>query len=1050
MSENAIQSNAGGDLNGADFSQNRWKRKLWTIAGLLILVGAALAAYSNSYKGVFIFDDDRSILRNKRVHEIWPIWIPWQKRAGTRPLVDLTLKLNYAAADQIKDPTYPKLKQIPDIHYFHVFNLAVHILAGLTLFGIVRRTLRTDRLRNNLGRYADGLAILVASIWLTHPLNTSAVTYIIQRAESMMGLFYLLTLYCAIRSFNSRRPVFWGAAGVLACLAGVGCKQVIVTVPVMVLLYDWVFISNGKLKDLRKRWPLHLSLFLTWVPLFAMSFKPMMTNPTAGFSTRTIGPLGYVFTQFGVILHYLKLSFWPGELCMDYMWPEAESISEILLPAIPILGMVALTVWALKNKPALGFLGAWFFLVLAPTSSIMPIMDLAFEHRMYVPLTAVIALVVIGGFALAQRLLTAKSGSSAVGVYAVVAILCIAAAGALGMTTYKRNYIFSDRVIAWTDVAQKRPVNSRARYNLGNRLSAVGRDEESEKAYRKAIELRSDYAEAQYNLGNLLRDNGQTDEAIIFYKLAIQNRKKLKKRSEAASIYNNLASVLVNRDELDEAMKYYQLALKTYPNYAQAYSNMGVIMDRQGKTQEAIAYYRKALELNPDYAQASNNLAKALKTINAPEAAKQYELAFKDKPEAERKELLYQAYNSLAVEMIKVQKHTEALEFYAKALPLKPDDPEIHRRMGTAADRNGDHDQAIAHLDKAISLKPDFEKAHGQLASVLMRSEQFERAVAQYEIVHKDTSPDQKGFMLSHVCLDAGKGLVKLGKSEAAIECFKKAVEYDPERVMAHKLWGDELAKMGDFEGQIEQYETGLAEKDEDFRNRELLRISLAAGKSLLEAGKVSQGETVFRKVLDKYPENDEAKFGLAQVAAQQGKVDEAIETCPQTAGKMFKLGRIFQKNNNVNGGIAAYQRTIELKDDHVNAYNSLALLYYRKQQFANAIEQFEIALKFEPGNIPVKRNLAGLFAYCPDISLRNGEKAVELAVQVCQTSEFSNPVHVNVLAAAYAQAGEFDKAIATSEKAIVLANQRDQSYLASQFQKRLDLFKTGKPVPGK
>ena len=1052
MADSMIQSNVG-DLNGAS-SQSSWKRRLWTLAGLLILVGAALAAYSNSYKGVFIFDDDRSILRNKRIHSSGPIEnlltiVGTRPFAGTRPLVDLSLKANYHFADRVEDPTYPKLKQIPDIHYFHVFNLAVHILAGLTLFGIVRRTLRSGRLRDNLGRYADGLAILVAAIWLTHPLNTSAVTYIIQRAESMMGLFYLLTLYCAIRSFGSRRPLFWAAGSVLACLGGIGCKQVIVTVPVMVLIYDWVFISNGKLTDLRKRWPIHLALFLTWVPLFSMSFTTITSNTTAGFGTKSIGPLGYAFTQFGVIFHYLKLTFWPAGLCMDYKWVQAESIREILLPGIPIVGMVGLTVWALKNKPALGFLGAWFFLILAPSSSIMPIMDLAFEHRMYVPLAAVIAIVVIGGFALVQRLLATKAGSAA-GIYAVVIMIFAAAAGALGMATFERNKVFSDRVIAWTDVAEKRPGNSRARYNLGNRLSAVKDNTEAEVQYRKAIEIRSDYAEAQYNLANLLRDEGRTDEAIVYYKFAIKNRKKLKKRSEAASVYNNLASVLVNRGELDEAMKYYQRILKFAPNYAQAYSNIGVINDRQGKTDEAIANYRKAIELNPDYEQAINNLARALKGNNAAESARQYELAYKDKPEAERKDLLYKAYSNIAQDLMTVQKHSEALEYYAKAAALKPQEAKVHSGMGVAADRNGQPEDAIAHFDKSLSLNPESIKTHEKLASVLMRSRQFERAVAEYEIVHKDTPPENKGFMLSYVCLDAGKGLVKQGKGAAAIECFKKALEFDPERVMAHKLWGDELAKMGDFEGQVEHYKIGLAEKDEDFRNRELLRIRLAEGKSLLEAGKTAKAKAAYQKALEMDPANKKAKYGLAQIAAMNGKVDQAIETSPQTAEKLFELGRLFQKHNNVDGGIAAYQRTLELKNDHVNAYNSLALLYYRKQQFADAIEQFETALKFEPDNIPVKRNLAGIFAYCPDISQRNGEKAVELAEQVCQASEYKNPVHVNVLAAAYAQAGLFDKAITASEKAIVLANERDQTHLAGQFLQRLDLFKSGKAVPGK
>ena len=951
MADSVIQSNAG-DIYAAS-SNSLWKRRLWTIAATLILVGAGAAAYSSSFDGVFIFDDERAILQNQRIHQIKPIWDLKAERLSTRPLVDLSLKVNYRFADKYADPAYPKVRQVPDIFYFHVFNLAVHILTGLTLFGIIRRTLRTQLLRESLGKYADVLALAVAAIWLTHPLNTSAVTYIIQRGESMMGLFYLLTVYCAIRSFNSRRQIFWAAGAVLACLAGIGCKQVIVTAPVMVLIYDWVFISNGKFTDLRKRrsihlwvfisngkftdlrkrWPIHLSLFLTWVPLIAMSFTTITSNATAGFAAKDVGPLGYGFTQFGVILHYLKLTFWPAGLCMDYMWPKAESISEILIPAIPIVGAIAITVWALKNKPALGFLGAWFFLVLAPSSSIMPINDLAFEHRMYVPLMGVIALVVIGGFMLIQRLLTARAWKHAAGVYAVVVILCIAAAGALGAATYERNKVFSDRVIAWADVAIKRPQNWRAHFNLGNRLAAIKQNKLAEARYLKAIEIKPDYAEAQYNLANLLRDRGRTDEAITYYKLAISNRQTLPSESYASNIYNNLGILLSGRGELDEAIYCYQQAMEVHPESPQPYNNIGIIFEQQGKLDEAITYFRKAIELQPFYGQARYNLAKANKKRKA-----------------------------------------------------------------------------------------------------------------------SDSQPQNKGDATwqANFCLDAGKTLAGQGKPEEAIASFKKALEYDPKLVKAHKLWGDELAKMGDFEGQVEHYKIGLAAKDEDFRKSELVRIQLAAGKSLLEASKTGDAETAYHKALEMDPGNNKAKFGLAQIFAKQGKVNEAIEACPQTADKLFELGRSFQKYKNTDGAIAAYKRTIELKSDHVNAYNSLALLYYRKQQFADAAELFETALKIEPDNIPVKRNLAGIYAYCPDLSVRNGEKAVALGEQVCQASQYKNPIHVNVLAAAYAQAGDFEKAIAMSEKAIALANKKNQSHLADQFRKRLELYKSGKAVPGK
>jgi hypothetical protein len=210
---------------------------------LLVIVGSV--AYATSFKGAFLFDDGVNIIENPNVRSLWPLTgamsAPSTSGLTTRPIVCLSLALNYALCGYA-------------VWGYHAFNLAVHLLAGLTLYGIVRRSLLSERLQARFGEHAEVLAWAAATIWTVHPLQTESVTYIIQRCESMMGLFYLLTLYTVIRAIQSRRVVAWSVAAVLCCALGMATKEVMVTAPVVVLLYDRAFGAGSLASALRLRW----------------------------------------------------------------------------------------------------------------------------------------------------------------------------------------------------------------------------------------------------------------------------------------------------------------------------------------------------------------------------------------------------------------------------------------------------------------------------------------------------------------------------------------------------------------------------------------------------------------------------------------------------------------------------------------------------------------------------------------------------------------------------------------------------------------------------
>jgi hypothetical protein len=388
---------------------NSWRRTILA-AGLIVLAG--VAAYWNSFAGVLAYDDQFAIVENPTIRQLWPLWpVLAPPHSGEtvsgRPLLNLSLAINYAISGL-------------EVWSYHLMNLAIHIAAALLLFGILRRTFLMPMLRGRFGNAATTLALASALIWTIHPLQTESVTYIVQRAESLAGFFYLLTLYCVIRgaaavgqafqpdaeSANVRLesltypkkgdspPWPWYAAAALACLLGTACKEILITAPMMVLLYDRTLLAGSFTETLRRRWGLYVGLVATWGLLACLVFSTGLIGRQSEMGAPDAW--SYARSQPGVILHYLRLSFWPGPLCMSYDWPVASTVGEILPGTIVVGLLLAATLWGVIWRKPWGCLGAWFFLILAPTSTIMPLNQLIHEHRMYLSLAAIAVLVVTG------------------------------------------------------------------------------------------------------------------------------------------------------------------------------------------------------------------------------------------------------------------------------------------------------------------------------------------------------------------------------------------------------------------------------------------------------------------------------------------------------------------------------------------------------------------------------------------------------------------------------------------------------------------------------
>ncbi len=551
-----------------------------------VLAAGAIAVYGRTFSVPLLFDDAGSIANNLSIRKLWPLLPvlspPADFGVGGRPLLNLSYALNYAWGGTA-------------VFGYHLVNLLIHLLAGWTLFALVRRTLRQPVLARTFAPDATLLALVVCAIWTWHPVQTESVTYLSQRAESLMGLFYLLTLYCFARGSAAgerRGRAAWLVASVLACLAGVATKEPIATAPLLVFLYDRTFVSESFAGAWRRHWPLYLGLAATWLPLAGILMG--MGHRDVGFG-RGVAWWVYGLTECQAIVKYLLLSFWPNPLVFDYGPTLAAGLSGVWPAALVLLALLAGTAVALRRCPAAGFAAAWFFLILAPTSSIVPVVrQPVAESRLYLPLAGVAALAVLGGYALAGRR----------------TLVCFAAAAVvLGWAAARRNEQYASGETLWKDTIAKRPGNPRAYNNLGFELENLpGRVPEAIALYEEALRLDPDYADAHVNLGYVLgKTPGRLNDAIA------ENAAAARLEPDHSELHYNLANSLREAGRSAQAVLEYEKAIRLNPDFAEARSNLASVLETiPGRLADAVAEYAAAVRLQPDNAALHFNLAAAL------------------------------------------------------------------------------------------------------------------------------------------------------------------------------------------------------------------------------------------------------------------------------------------------------------------------------------------------------------------------------------------------------------------------------------------------------
>jgi protein O-mannosyl-transferase len=689
------------------------ERKRLLAAMALVLAGVLV--YSRSFDGPFIFDDLTSIPENPNIQQLWPLTRsmsppPQLGAAGGRPLVGLSLAVNYALGGL-------------DVRGYHAFNLAFHLFASLLLWRVVARTLASPALA---GRYGgEPAAFVLALLFCVHPLASEAVVYIVQRTELLMACFYLLTLYASLRAWTAAQPRHWQIVSVAACALGMACKEPMVTAPLMVALHDLSFQARPARELLRLRGRYYGALAATWLVLAAILAGGAQVHGALGGQGR-LTTFEYLKLQTHALVHYLRLVIWPHPLTIVYDW-DVPSLAAALPFALVVLALLGLTAWAFRSGRApLGYLGAWFFVILAPTSSLLPLhTEPVAERRMYLPLAAVLALMVIGARAALRRLFPESERRERVGAAATT----IAALG-LGVLTLLRVQDYRTVLSVWEDALRKAPNSKVVRNNLGNAYAFAQRYDAALEQYREAVRANPDHPLAYYNIGFTLVHQSRYAEALAPLAEALRLRP-----NDADTLYiSALALAGVGRPA--EAIPDFQAALEIKPNDGEARRDYAIALTNVGRLPEAVAEFKRALEARPNDAAALSKLGNVLTNLGSlEEAARSYQESLRLMPSDVRTRSNY------ASVLVRLGQVPAGLEQWRLALKDDPKYGIAHYNMANVLTKDGHVAEGAWEYVETIRASPTDERLRGLAIGHLRELRGSPAADAVLSEAARDTDP---------------------------------------------------------------------------------------------------------------------------------------------------------------------------------------------------------------------------------------------------------------------------------------------------------------------
>lgn len=569
---------------------------------LLVIVSLGLIAYSNSFQAPFVFDDVDNIVENPYIKDFSYFLEP--SRTGpikgsdlftSRYLGYLSFAINYSLSGL-------------DVMPYHAVNFSIHAICAILLYMLVEITFQTPGLSGSAySGNARWIAFYASLLFMVHPVQTQAVTYIVQRFTSLAAMFYLLALVLYVmarmRGYSMRGIAYYIAA-FMAGIYAMKTKEIAFTLPLAMALYDVMFLGG----TVRQR----LTAIVPMLVLMAIiPYDIYQTQDASGGildELRVSSELSrwdYLMTQFTVVVTYIRLLVFPLGQHLDYDYPLFHSFfrAEVFISFLFILMSIGFGAYmakaARRSEPAQGLIAFgvfWFFLTLSVESSLIPISDLIFEHRAYLPsagffIGVSIALQMVFDSMAHKRVMKRAIAVSAL----LVPVLLIAA-------SHVRNDVWSSEISLWSDVVMKSPNNARAHHNLGVAYAKQGYNDLAINHYALAAEGSDDFANPRINLGNEFYHQGNLDLALKNYGDA------LRIEPMHFGVHNNMGNIYAVKKDIQNAVAHYKTAIGIKPDYAEAYCNLGQEYRKLGLRDLAKECYLSAIKHKSDYANAYYNL----------------------------------------------------------------------------------------------------------------------------------------------------------------------------------------------------------------------------------------------------------------------------------------------------------------------------------------------------------------------------------------------------------------------------------------------------------
>jgi len=619
---------------------------------ILIICLLGFIIYSNTFYYPFHFDDELSITDNFAIKDIRNLKAIWSF-CPTRFITYLSFALDYH---------FHKL----NVFGYHLINILIHLTVSVLVWWFIRQLFLTPILkREKISEYGGLIALGGGLIFVTHPIQTQAVTYIVQRTTSLAALFYLLSLnlYVKARLSKEIKPLVsnWKVYylfSLVSALLGIFTKEIVYTLPFMILLYEFCFLRTEKQTNYKYVIPFFVVLILMVAMIY---FGKIINFKEIGRISEEpvyISPLNYLLTQLRVLVTYLRLLFIPLKQNLDYDYLISQTLWE--LPTLASLGLLvvifAIGIKFFAKYRLLSFAIFWFFLALSVESSVIPIRDVIFEHRLYLPLVGFS--VFLGS--IFYYLFKPKSQEL------ILAIL-LALIPCYSILTYNRNFVWKDEFTLWNDAVNSSPNKARPHMGKGDYYLQIGNYDKAIDEYTKAIEINDKSAIVYSNRGLAYQEKKEYEKALLNFEKALMLNSTLEK------VYYNRGNIYRDKEEFDKALFEYGQALKLNPDFVDSYIDRGITYGLMGKYDQALAEFNRALKIDKERAEIYNNRGIIYRQ------KKEYSLALSD-------------YNS--------------------ALKYKPDFAEAYNNRGFIYFLMEDYEKAISDYNEALRINPNLKEAY--------------------------------------------------------------------------------------------------------------------------------------------------------------------------------------------------------------------------------------------------------------------------------------------------------------------------------------------------